>query len=103
MSGTTRIVAPDGTFSAYVARPAVAPAPAIVVVQEIFGINADLRATCDGGLLTFLTAARAGADVAVAYGGKNYDAVAAEEANARTLEFLRSNLGATPPQERVPR
>jgi carboxymethylenebutenolidase len=36
-----------GTFSAYVAVPEVLPAPAIVVVQEIFGVNADLRDTCD--------------------------------------------------------
>jgi carboxymethylenebutenolidase len=38
---------PDGTFRAYIARPRVVPAPAIVVIQEIFGVNADLRETCD--------------------------------------------------------
>jgi carboxymethylenebutenolidase len=38
---------PDGSYRAYVARPEVLPAPAIVVVQEIFGVNADLRDTCD--------------------------------------------------------
>jgi carboxymethylenebutenolidase len=38
---------PDGSFHAYVARPRVLPAPAIVVPQEIFGVNADLRDTCD--------------------------------------------------------
>ncbi len=38
---------PDGAFNAYVARPAAVPAPAVVVLQEIFGVNADLRATCD--------------------------------------------------------
>ena len=37
----------DGSFQAYIARPSVLPAPAIVVVQEIFGVNADLRETCD--------------------------------------------------------
>jgi len=37
----------DGTFRAYLARPSVEPAAAVVVVQEIFGVNADLRATCD--------------------------------------------------------
>jgi carboxymethylenebutenolidase len=43
------VTTPDGDFAAYVARPADGgkPAPAIVVCQEIFGINADLRATCD--------------------------------------------------------
>jgi carboxymethylenebutenolidase len=37
----------DGSFKAYIARPAILPAPAIVVIQEIFGVNADLRDTCD--------------------------------------------------------
>ncbi len=37
---------PDGAFQAYVARPATEPAPAVVVVQEIFGINDDLKASC---------------------------------------------------------
>jgi carboxymethylenebutenolidase len=37
----------DGTFKAYLARPDVLPAPAVVVIQEIFGVNADLRDTCD--------------------------------------------------------
>lgn len=36
-----------GDFTAYVARPAVLPAPAIVVLQEIFGVNADMRQTAD--------------------------------------------------------
>jgi carboxymethylenebutenolidase len=36
-----------GKFQAYVAEPADLPAPAVVVVQEIFGVNADLRDTCD--------------------------------------------------------
>jgi len=35
-----------GEFSAYVALP-VRPGPAIVVVQEIFGVNANIRSTCD--------------------------------------------------------
>jgi carboxymethylenebutenolidase len=38
---------PDGAFSAYVARPAAAKAPAIVVIQEIFGVNAVMRGICD--------------------------------------------------------
>jgi carboxymethylenebutenolidase len=36
-----------GSFKAYIARPTVLPAPAVVVIQEIFGVNADLRDTCD--------------------------------------------------------
>lgn len=42
------IATPDGSFSAYLARPKAMKAPAIVVIQEIFGVNADMRKTCDG-------------------------------------------------------
>jgi carboxymethylenebutenolidase len=41
------ITAPDGTFGAYVARPTSIAAPAVVVLQELFGVNADIRTTCD--------------------------------------------------------
>ena len=34
-------------YSAYVARPPVLPAPAVVVLHEVFGVNADIRQTCD--------------------------------------------------------
>jgi carboxymethylenebutenolidase len=37
----------DGAFGAYVARPKTSPAPAVVVLQELFGVNADIRKTCD--------------------------------------------------------
>ena len=37
----------DGTFGAYLARPKILPAPAVVVLQELFGVNADIRKTCD--------------------------------------------------------
>lgn len=47
MSRYISVNTPHGSFQAYIARPAVLPAPAIVVVQEIFGVNADLRDTCD--------------------------------------------------------
>ncbi len=36
-----------GTFAAYIARPKTSPAPAVVVLQELFGVNADIRKTCD--------------------------------------------------------
>jgi carboxymethylenebutenolidase len=36
-----------GSFMAYVAVPKKLPAPAIVVIQEIFGVNAEMRAKCD--------------------------------------------------------
>ena len=37
----------DGSFNAYIAKPSVLPAPAVVVLQEVFGVNADIRAHCD--------------------------------------------------------
>ena len=37
----------DGAFDAYIARPKALPAPAVVVLQELFGVNADIRKTCD--------------------------------------------------------
>src|ERR1700761_9292991 len=36
-----------GAFDAYIARPAASPAPGVVVLQELFGVNADIRKTCD--------------------------------------------------------
>ncbi|HRC26604.1 MAG TPA: dienelactone hydrolase family protein [Alphaproteobacteria bacterium] len=36
-----------GSFSAWLAEPAVMPAPAVIVIQEIFGVNADVRHKCD--------------------------------------------------------
>ncbi|MEP6885210.1 MAG: dienelactone hydrolase family protein [Gammaproteobacteria bacterium] len=47
MSQYTTVKTPDGTFRAYLAEPRRRPAPSIVVIQEIFGVNADLRETCD--------------------------------------------------------
>ena len=37
----------DGAFGAYISRPKTLPAPAVVVLQEIFGVNMDMRETCD--------------------------------------------------------
>ena len=36
-----------GTFLAYIAKPKTSPAPAVVVLQELFGVNADIRRHCD--------------------------------------------------------
>lgn len=36
-----------GSFDAYVAEPAGTPRAAIVVIQEIFGVNAGMRRRCD--------------------------------------------------------
>ena len=37
----------DGTFAAYIARPKASLASAVIVLQELFGVNADIRKTCD--------------------------------------------------------
>jgi carboxymethylenebutenolidase len=37
----------DGAFGVYIARPTALPAPAVVVLQELFGVNADIRKHCD--------------------------------------------------------
>lgn len=57
MSETTRISTLDGSkdFMAYVARPEGEPRAAIIVIQEIFGVNVGIRRKCDllaeGGFL----------------------------------------------------
>ncbi len=49
MSETIRIstLEHDGEFDAYCARPGGSPRAAIVVIQEIFGVNAGIRRKCD--------------------------------------------------------
>jgi len=49
MTNTTTIstLAGDGDFAAYRATPAGTPKAAIVVIQEIFGVNAGIRRKCD--------------------------------------------------------
>src|SRR3546814_11724827 len=37
----------EGDFAAYCARPEGTPRAAIIVIQEIFGVNAGVRRTCD--------------------------------------------------------
>ncbi|MET4898440.1 dienelactone hydrolase family protein [Sphingomonadaceae bacterium jetA1] len=49
MTGTKTIATTsgDGQFNAYYAEPAGAPKAAIIVIQEIFGVNAGIRRKCD--------------------------------------------------------
>jgi len=49
MSETVSISTLDGagSFDCYLARPAAAPRAAVVVIQEIFGVNAGIRHKCD--------------------------------------------------------
>ena len=41
------IQTPDGSFNAYIAIPEAGAGPGIVVVQEIFGVNANIRSIAD--------------------------------------------------------
>ncbi|GAA4771636.1 dienelactone hydrolase family protein [Stakelama sediminis] len=49
MSKSITIKSPDGNgeFAAYIAEPAGARRAAIIVIQEIFGVNAGIRRKCD--------------------------------------------------------
>ncbi|QPC98697.1 dienelactone hydrolase family protein [Qipengyuania soli] len=49
MTETAQIATLSGNdhFTAYVARPAGTPRAAIIVIQEIFGVNAGIRRKCD--------------------------------------------------------
>lgn len=46
-TATITTLSGDESFSAYVARPNEAPNSAIIVIQEIFGVNAGIRRKCD--------------------------------------------------------
>ena len=49
MSDSVTLRAADGhSFNVYVARPATEPIAGLVVVQEIFGVNAHVRSVADG-------------------------------------------------------
>jgi len=49
MAQTLSIKASDGSgsFGAYIAFPATGSGPAVVAIQEIFGVNASMRSICD--------------------------------------------------------
>ncbi len=47
MENQIAIHSPGGTFRAYISRPSKPAAPVVIVLQELFGVNADIRATCD--------------------------------------------------------
>jgi carboxymethylenebutenolidase len=42
-----KISCPDGTFSAYLATPKKGAGGGVLVIQEIFGVNKDMRDHCD--------------------------------------------------------
>lgn len=48
MGSSMTVTTPDGSFQAYVATPAAPNGAAIVVIQEIFGVNGVMRDLADG-------------------------------------------------------
>jgi carboxymethylenebutenolidase len=52
---------PEGPVQAWLARPETAPLGAVVVIQEIFGVNAHIRSTRASSCATTRTAWPAGA------------------------------------------
>jgi len=46
MSQAVNIQTEGGEFSAYLAAPTNTPAPVVVVLHEVFGVNEDIRQTC---------------------------------------------------------
>ena len=63
--GTVKIQAADGhSFDAYVAQPQGKPRAALVVLQEIFGVNHHIRAVADGFAMFAQTMLDAGFSVA---------------------------------------
>jgi carboxymethylenebutenolidase len=46
MNDRVTIQGRNGSFGAYIVRPKTLPAPAVVVLQELFGVNDDIRKTC---------------------------------------------------------
>jgi carboxymethylenebutenolidase len=47
MKGQFTINGQNGAFGAYITRPKTLPAPAVVVLQKLLGVNADIRKHCD--------------------------------------------------------
>jgi carboxymethylenebutenolidase len=48
MTGQLQVQTPDGSFVCHVARPATpGPHPVVIVLQEIFGVNAGIRSIAD--------------------------------------------------------
>jgi carboxymethylenebutenolidase len=47
MNQTMTVKVSDGQFLAHVARPTRAVAPTVLVLHEVFGVNDDMRKTCD--------------------------------------------------------
>src|SRR5258707_731810 len=94
MGKMIELKASDGhKLAAYRADPAAKPRGAVVVIQEIFGVNSHIKSVADGYAKDgYLAIAPAMFDrVQRGY----YDAAASKLARERTLEFFRKHLGWT--------
>ena len=92
MSAFTTLTSADGfSFPAYVARPEVAPRGALVVLQEIFGVNSHIRSVADRwaarGYLVVAPAtfSRVQKDVELGYTGDDMKAGIALKAQTEAL------------------
>ena len=47
MKDRIKIDGRNGVFAAYIAQPETLPAPGVVVLHEVFGVNVDIRKHCD--------------------------------------------------------
>lgn len=99
MSETIQLTSADGfSFPAYVAQPAGKPKGAIVVLQEIFGVNAHIRAVTDGyaaqGYWTIAPATfhRVKPGVELGYSGDDMQAGIALKAAVESLPSPGANL-----------
>ena len=43
MKGHITVRGDNGEFAAYIVRPNTPPAPAVIVLHEVFGVNADIQ------------------------------------------------------------
>jgi carboxymethylenebutenolidase len=74
----TMIDGPDGSFRAYVSKPAQGSGPGLVILQEIFGINPYLRDMADHFAEEGYVAVvpdlfwRLGRDIELGYGGEDF-------------------------------
>ncbi|MEO6625718.1 MAG: dienelactone hydrolase family protein [Burkholderiaceae bacterium] len=92
MTHNILLTSADGfSFPVYLAKPSGAPKAAIVVVQEIFGVNSHIRAVADGyaaqGYLAFAPAAfqRVESDVELGYTQADIDRGVALKAAVQAL------------------
>jgi carboxymethylenebutenolidase len=46
MGHSLSVTVADGSFDVFVAPPSTVPAPAVIVLHEVFGVNDDIKQTC---------------------------------------------------------